>query len=90
MGKLAAILDQLGKGSIDTGNAAGKIRALKGLPPKPQNTATDRLGGADDPSGPHQEDDGHELSEARSDGRITPEQYAVLYPAWQDACAGRK
>jgi hypothetical protein len=75
----------LTSGKLTAPEAAEKIRAMRKFPTRPSPTVHEVLGASDDPYGDDQEDDGHELTYARSDGRITPEQYATLYAAHDDA-----
>lgn len=91
-GRLSAIIDRLTAGKLTTAEAAEKLRGMRKFPPAPPApTVHAVLGGSDDPYGDDQEDDGHELTQARSDKRITPEQYATLYAALHEAraAAGR-
>lgn len=86
MGQLAMTLEQLSAGTISMDEAAARIRKMKPVR-HPEPPVLDRMGAADDPWGTPVPDDGHELTYARSDGRITPEQYAILYQAWTHALA---
>lgn len=87
MGQIAKALEDLTGGKIDTGQAADRIRRCKLAARQPAATGFMSLG-QDDPTGVAVEDDGHEISDAYHDGKITNEQYGVL--AGAAAEAGRR
>jgi hypothetical protein len=90
MAQLADLLDQVSAGKADASAAAGRIRKMKLNPKTYSPTLAECMGGSDDPHGPDQDDDGHELSEALHGGRITMDQYKVLYPAVIEALNAAK
>lgn len=80
MGQLADVLEKVSSGELDIGVAAGRIREMKLNPKTYSPTLAEALGGSEEPYGPDQDDDGHELSDAFHGGKITMDQYKVLYP----------
>lgn len=78
MGQVADILDRLASGKLDTGQAADRLRRVKPRDrPRPEATGLMSLG-QDDPGGWPVEDDGHEITDAFHDGKITNAQTTIL------------
>lgn len=81
MGQVSDLLGSVAEGKLETGQAADRLRRMKLAQRTPPEAAGLMALGQDDPTGYPVTDDGHEITDAYHDGKLTTEQYGVLAQA---------
>lgn len=80
MGHISDTLARYKQGDITLDDAAGELGSMTEFPPVPQSSLKIGESGYDE-----QDDDGHELTAARSSGTINHAEYTKLYTAYAGA-----